>query len=230
VTGRLRAAFIQKFPGTPAHHGAITKQMAATARDLASDATDDDLMRRTAQGDRGAFETLYRRHHAAVYRFARLMTGSAILAEDVVQEVFLVLMRNAKQYDAARATLSTYLYGVARRQTRRRLARERRFVGLEEHARVQLMPATAQADEIERRDELLQLRRAIVSLPSRYREVLVLCDLHDISYAEAAATVGCAVGTVRSRLHRARQLLGNKMRRAAAANPCVASASLRCAV
>jgi RNA polymerase sigma-70 factor (ECF subfamily) len=187
-------------------------------------------MRRTADGDRAAFEVLYRRHHGAVYRFARVMTGSAALAEDVVQEVFLVLMRNARHYDAARATLSTYLYGVARRQTRRRLARERRFVRLEEDERMQPLVAVAPPDEIERRDELLQLRRAIVSLPSRYREVLVLCDLHDISYAQAAATVGCAVGTVRSRLHRARLLLGDKLRRAATTDPCAGPVSLRCAV
>src|SRR5687767_16011560 len=92
--------------------------------------SDLDLIRRTAAGDREAFAALYRRHHAAVYRFARLMTGSGAVAEDVVQEVFLVLMRNASRYDASRATLSTYLYGVARHHTRRRLSRERRFVAL----------------------------------------------------------------------------------------------------
>src|SRR5688572_33218842 len=105
-------------------------------RDVSAGAAADELlMQRTAAGDRDAFATLYRRHHAAVYRFARLMTGSGVLAEDVVQEVFLVLMRSASRYDPDRSTLSTYLYGVARQYTRRRLSPGRRFVTFEGHGR-----------------------------------------------------------------------------------------------
>ena len=65
--------------------------------------TDGDLMRRTAAGDREAFATVYRRHHTLVFRFARLMIGSSEAAEDVVQEVFLGLMRGASRYDPARS-------------------------------------------------------------------------------------------------------------------------------
>src|SRR5262245_5161237 len=90
--------------------------------------SDSDLMRRAAHGDRDAFTQLYRRHHGMVYRFARLMTGSTAAAEDIVQDVFLVVMRDAGRYDPARAALATYLYGVARHQTRRRIERERQFV------------------------------------------------------------------------------------------------------
>jgi RNA polymerase sigma-70 factor (ECF subfamily) len=63
------------------------------------------------------------------------------------------------------------------------------------------------------------LRKAVLALPPAYREVVVLCDLHERDYAEAASVLGCAIGTVRSRLHRARALLAEKMR-----------ASERCAV
>jgi RNA polymerase sigma-70 factor (ECF subfamily) len=205
--------------------------MPPTADDGALEPTDRDLIGRTAAGDREAFAELYRRHHAAVYRFARSMTGSGSMAEDVVQEVFLVLMRNASRYDATRSTLSTYLYGVARHHTRRRLSRERRFVTLEDRA-VESSEALREcmSAEVEHRHELRRLRWAIVSLPSRYREVIVLCDLHDVTYADAAATIGCAVGTVRSRLHRARLLLGTKMRRAAVENGGAAGAAVRCAV
>ena len=91
-------------------------------------------MRRTAAGDRDAFEALYRMHHATVYRFARLMTGSTTTAEDIVQEVFLALMRDASRYDPARASLTTYLYGSARHHTRRRLLRDRLLVRLEDQA------------------------------------------------------------------------------------------------
>ena len=68
---------------------------------------------------------------------------------------------------------------------------------------------------LERRQALQRLRRAILSLPRRYREVIVLCDLQDVSYIDASAALGCAVGTIRSRLHRARHLLTQKMARAA---------------
>ena len=175
---------------------------------------DAELMRLTAAGDREAFAALYRRHNATVYRFARLMTGSDTLAEDVVQEVFLVLMRNAARYDAERSALSTYLYGVARRHTRRRLVLEHRFAAIDDERLAVDRRATVDdtGKRLEQRDDVMRLRRAIVSLPSRYREVLVLCDLHEVTYGDAALALGCAIGTVRSRLHRARQLLARKMR------------------
>ena len=220
-----------QFSGTLAAYPAITRQMPVTADAGTVDPSDLDLMRRTAAGDRDAFAALYRRHHATVYRFARLMTGSGALAEDIVQEVFLVIMRNAARYDASRSTLSSYLYGVARHQTRRRLSRERRFVRLDEEAASRRPAAITLAPlELERKDEMQRLRCAILSLPSRYREAIVLCDLHDLTYADAAATIGCALGTVRSRLHRARQLLGEKLRRSEFHDSPAARTAVRCAV
>jgi RNA polymerase sigma-70 factor (ECF subfamily) len=192
---------------------------------------DSDLMRRTAAGDRDAFAALYRRHQALVFRFARLMIGSAEAAEDVVQEVFLGLMRGASRYDPARSTLTTYLYGAARHQVRRRLLRDRLFVSIDDtaHDLCSGNPGGTAADDLSRQRDLRDLRRAILSLPPRYREIVVLCNLQDVSYADAAQAIGCAVGTVRSRLHRARQLLTQKMQRArACATP--ARATVRCEV
>jgi RNA polymerase sigma-70 factor (ECF subfamily) len=196
------------------------------------DLTDSDLMRRTAAGDRDAFTALYQRHHAMVYRFARLMTGSNSAAEDIVQEVFLVVMRDAARYDPARAALSSYLYGVARHHTRRRLARDRQFVAFDgsccdtaQHVTEDDVNAT-----LERRQALQRLRRAILSLPRRYREVIVLCDLQDVSYNDAAVAMGCAVGTIRSRLHRARNLLSQKMGCAMASEEDLQRQNVRCAV
>ncbi len=114
-------------------------------RATAGEIADADLMRRTATGDRDAFAALYHRHHARVYRFARLMTGSNSAAEDIVQEVFLVVMRDAGRYDPARAALPSYLYGVARHQTRRRLWRDRQFVAFEDEA-TPLPPLVADDD------------------------------------------------------------------------------------
>lgn len=190
--------------------------------------SDQVLVERTAAGDREAFATLYRRHQGAVYRFACLMTGSPSTAEDIVQEVFLALMRDAARYEARRAALTTYLFGVARRVTRRRLFRERRFVAFDAgRASPGVTPDVSVA--LEHRAALQRLRCAILSLPSRYREVVVLCDLEGVPYDTAASSIGCAVGTIRSRLHRARRLLATKLRRADGAHR-VERAVMRCAV
>jgi RNA polymerase sigma-70 factor, ECF subfamily len=197
----------------------------------AASSSDIDLMRRTAAGDRDAFETLYRMHHATVYRFARLMTGSTTIAEDIVQEVFLALMRDASRYDPARASLTTYLYGAARHHTRRRLLRDRFLVRLEDQADLCLPAASATAaEDLIRQRDVQYLRRAIVRLPARYREVIVLCDLQDVSYAEAAQALGCAIGTVRSRLHRARHLLADKLLRGLACVDMGRRPTVRCEV
>jgi RNA polymerase sigma-70 factor (ECF subfamily) len=193
--------------------------------------SDAELMRRTVLGDRDAFAGIYRRHHGTIFRFARLMTGCTTAAEDVVQEVFLALMRNAARYEPAQSTLSTYLYGIARHQTRRRLVRDRRFVAFDEGTAEPVMAADTDV-ELARRSDVERLRQAVLTLPSRYREAVVLCDLQDMSYGDAAATLACPIGTVRSRLHRGRQLLAEKLGRASAtasSGIITAAARVRCA-
>jgi RNA polymerase sigma-70 factor (ECF subfamily) len=217
--------------GTFPRQAAITSQMRGAARTATEDLADSDLMRKTAEGDRDAFAALYRRHHAMVYRFARLMTGSTSAAEDIVQEVFLVLMRDASRYEPERAALASYLYGVARHQTRRRLARDRQFVAFDADTADATRDLTGDlAATIERRHALQRLRRAILSLPRKYREVIVLCDLQDLSYGDAGVALGCAVGTIRSRLHRARLLLTQKMKRAALREREDQRLTMRCAI
>jgi RNA polymerase sigma-70 factor, ECF subfamily len=178
----------------------------------ADEPADAELVRRALAGERDAFEGIYRRYHAVVYRFARMMSGSAAVAEDVTQEVFVALMRDLGRYEPQRAGLATYLYGVARNVTRARLRKEQRFVNLDEVSGDATEPVGPDnpSEALAHSQDLLRLRRAIVSLPSRYREAVILCDLHDLSYAEAAAVLGSPVGTVRSRLHRARSLLAQR--------------------
>jgi RNA polymerase sigma-70 factor (ECF subfamily) len=175
---------------------------------------DAELVRRALAGERDAFEEIYRRYHAVVYRFARMMSGSPAVADDVTQEVFVALMRDLGRYEPQRAGLATYLYGVARNVTRARLRQEQRFVNLEE-ASGETSDRHAPdnpSEALARSQDLIRLRRAIVALPSRYREVVILCDLHDLSYVEAAAVLGSPIGTVRSRLHRGRSLLAQRFR------------------
>jgi RNA polymerase sigma-70 factor (ECF subfamily) len=183
-----------------------------------SEETDADLIRQVRTGDRDAFATLHARYRAVVHRFACRMSGSETLAEDITQETFLTLTRGALNYDARQARFSTYLYGMVRHLTTRRLRQERSFVilsgGEEERWRAhEPLIEDSMVEAALRRRTIGRVRQAILTLPPRYRAVLVLCDLQGRDYATTAALVGCAIGTVRSRLHRARELLRRKLAR-----------------
>jgi RNA polymerase sigma-70 factor (ECF subfamily) len=172
---------------------------------------DRDLLRRFGAGDREAFTALYRAHYPAVFRFALYMTGDAIRAGEIVQDVFVWLVHHPGEFDPGRGELPAFLGGVARKLLQRRQNLERRWLPLDEAA---LAPARGSGAEfargMEKRQDIAELRKAIAALPERYREALVLCDLEEKSYQQAAEELGCALGTVRSRLHRARELLVRK--------------------
>jgi RNA polymerase sigma-70 factor (ECF subfamily) len=182
--------------------------------------SDGELLRLISAGDEEAFVLLYRQRQGGVYRFALQMSGSQTIAEDVTQEVFMVLMRDGHGYDATRGSLAAYLYGIARNHVLRCLERNRPFVPMTENdveeaagaIDEQLIAQDDPLGELARNETIAAVRQAILALPAHYREVVVLCDLHEMSYAEAAEVLACAVGTVRSRLHRARALLTQKLR------------------
>lgn len=166
-------------------------------------------------GDEQAFVALYRRRHPAIFRFALQMCGSQALAEDVTQDVFLVLIRETHNFDPARGSLNAFLFGVARNQLFRRLQRERFYASLESDGYAERSVPTLSEDplhQLTRSETIDSVRSAVLTLPERYREVVVLCDLEEMSYAETAQVLDCAIGTVRSRLHRGRSLLIEKLR------------------
>jgi RNA polymerase sigma-70 factor, ECF subfamily len=174
---------------------------------------DDVLLRHAAKGDEEAFTLLYRRHQAAMYRFALRMTGNVWAAEEIVQDVFMTLMRAPKKYDSARGTLGGYLYGIARNRVMKHLERLPREVSLEEKNEdgsgpgIVLQDASTPASHAEKRERADHVRAAVLDLPAEFREAVVLCELEELSYEEAAQVAGCPIGTIRSRLHRARALL-----------------------
>lgn len=176
---------------------------------------DDELLLLIRSGDETAFVTLYRKRQAAIYRFALHMSGSASAAEDITQDVFLALIRDECGYDPDRGTLSAYLFGIARKLVLRHLERGRSDVALEtdgeEAGSAELAVNDDPLANLTRKERIESLRRAVQALPRRYREVVVLCDLEEVDYADAAIVLGCPIGTVRSRLHRARALLLEKL-------------------
>jgi RNA polymerase sigma-70 factor (ECF subfamily) len=175
-------------------------------------------------GDANAFEALYDRRQGGIYRYALRMTGSESIAEDVTQEVFLSLVRDHSDYQQSRGTVKSYLYGMARHRLLRLLDREKTFVSFEgtpgTHGTDSAVPKAGH-DRLRSphdpfaelaRDEVINLvRQAVLSLPAHFREVIVLCHLQEMNYADAAEVINCPIGTVRSRLARARTLLGGKL-------------------
>jgi RNA polymerase sigma-70 factor, ECF subfamily len=191
----------------PANHSRMP------GRSDSAKADDVDLVRRAATGERDAFGVIFERYQHVVFRFARAMTGSPDVAEDVTQEVFVILIQEMKRYDPERASLSTYLYGIVRNVSRDRLRRQRRFL--------LCRPLDVTLPEDPRRCDPFQslvteetggeMRRALVRVPVKFREVVILCDLHDLSYADAGTALGISTSAVRSRLHRGRQMLRRRL-------------------
>jgi RNA polymerase sigma-70 factor (ECF subfamily) len=164
---------------------------------------DAALWRRVVAGDEAAFTAIYRAHGAGLFRFVRRTTGSAALAEDVVQDVFLSLVDAAARggaagYDPARGGLRAYLFGAARNAAAKRLRAPA------------LAPLDGTGDDLagqRRDDDAHAVRAALGALEESFREVVILCELEGLSYEETAAALDVPVGTVRSRLHRARARL-----------------------
>ena len=210
--------------------------------------TDEGLLQRMITGDEEAFTLLYRRRHPSIYRFALRMSGNRSIAEDVTQEVFIALIRDAKRFDPARGSFAAFLFGVARNHLHKRWEMDKRLIpaGLGNEdlnssasrngngiGHLSLVMQTGHAngngasgglggagsrstvpgipEEFASKETVQRVRKAIASLPENYREAVILCDLEEMSYDEAAAALGCPVGTVRSRLHRGRTILLEKL-------------------
>ncbi|HZE80043.1 MAG TPA: RNA polymerase sigma factor [Candidatus Polarisedimenticolia bacterium] len=176
---------------------------------------DQELLRQLSKGNETAFTALYERYQGPLYRFALHMSGNTATAEEVTQEVFMLLIGNPKGYNANKGPMSGYLFGIARNLTRRVMQRSRLDLPIEEEwLDTGDSGFTSDLDVLSElsNTELLEfLRKAVLALPEQYREVVALCDLEEMSYADAAALLECSAGTVASRLHRARTMLKTKL-------------------
>jgi RNA polymerase sigma-70 factor (ECF subfamily) len=178
---------------------------------------DEELLRRSAKGDEEAFTVLYRRHADVLYRFAFRMTGSSWGAEEIVQDVFMTLVREPGKYDAERGTLPAFLFGITRNKIMKhneRLPREISLVERQEDGSgggLTLRDSFTPAMWAEQRERLEKVRAAVMELPIEFRETVVLCELEEMTYDQAARMLDCPIGTIRSRLHRGRALLLAKL-------------------
>lgn len=183
-------------------------------KSLDGELTDEELHRAALAGSGEAMALLYRRHGGLVYRFTLRMSQDAAVAEEITQEVFLALLKQIGRFDAARGTLSTWLCGIARRQLWKYLERTEPAAAfdLEEGAAELQCPSDGPAELLLRRELVDTVRAGMDELPPTLREVVILCAFEEMSYEQAGQVLAVPVGTVRSRLHRAKARLANLLR------------------
>ena len=176
---------------------------------------DAALLERARRGDEDAFSELFSRHQRAVFRYAVYMCG-ADAAEDVVQDTFMSVLLKSGRYDPSKGAVISYLLGTARHLMLKRISGSRAFSTEEFSEDLNVEGAIEREtplDDFARQETIEAVRTAVQSLPPAHREVIVLCELEEMDYVEAANIMQCPVGTVRSRLNRARALLSRKLGR-----------------
>jgi RNA polymerase sigma-70 factor, ECF subfamily len=185
------------------------------------DRSDAELLELSLAGEERAFLILYGRLKGPIFRYAFYMTNSRAAAEEVTQEVFISLLKNGNRYKPAQGDVPGFVFGIARNFVRRVQRREHVYQGLPSDEALEKLSAGAEglSAQVIRNQGVERIRTAIASLPDHYRQVVVLCDLCELTYVEAAGRLECAVGTIRSRLNRAHALLGQKLKQSKKRQP-----------
>lgn len=187
--------------------------------ELVDTTTDEALLARIRAGDAVALATVYRRHGSAVHRFACLHAPSREAAADATQETFLWLAtQGATGFDTTRSTLAAFLCGVARNHALRIRAAAARFDELPDDSAATGAAQDTDIDAVSdalahllARERSEALLAALATLAAEHREVVALIEFEEFSYADAAAIIGCPIGTVRSRLNRAKEALRQRI-------------------
>jgi RNA polymerase sigma-70 factor, ECF subfamily len=180
-----------------------------------NDTTDGELVERCRRGDEPAWHELVGRHTRRVFGIAYRFAGRVDEAEDLTQDVFVKVYQSLGRYEPAHGAFAGWITTVARNQAidhyRRRREEHRRAAGSPEL--LEGLPAGGDSPEgqAERGERAQLVRRGVRNLPSDLREALVLCDLKGLSYEEAATALGVPLGTVKSRINRARLELARRL-------------------
>ena len=167
------------------------------------DVEDRQLVRRVLAGQVDDFRALVDRHQQSIFRFASKLLGNWEAAEDVTQEVFLAAFANLSGYDSSRAAFSTWLFTIARNRCIN-LLEERHPTPLNE---LDPIGEVTFADPIVSQELSQQLDHALAALPVDQRSAFLLAEVEELPYAEIARIEQTSLGTVKSRIHRAKQRL-----------------------
>jgi RNA polymerase sigma-70 factor (ECF subfamily) len=189
-----------------------------SSRSHPGELTDVEILTEVASGDLDAYGKIVSRYNGRLYNFIFRFVGDRETAEDIVQETFLRAFRKRKEYRAI-ANFSTWLFTIAGNLAKSELRRRKRWrlfsldrdeeseTGIDlpdESLRPDRVAESSMADD--------QIQEAIVSLPENYRQVILLRDVEGMAYQEIAEIIDCPVGTVKSRVNRARLKLQQKLR------------------
>ncbi|UVK39254.1 sigma-70 family RNA polymerase sigma factor [Mesorhizobium sp. AR10] len=175
--------------------------------------TDRALVDRVAKGDRAAVRLLFMRHHARIYRFVARQTGSEMMADDIANEVFLELWRQAPGFEG-RSEVSTWLLGIARFKALSSL-RKKKETWIDDDDAAQI-PDSADTPEVAtmKEDKGAALRRFVDALPQEHRVVIDLAYYHGQSVTEIGEVLDIPVATVKTRMFYARKKLGEALKAA----------------
>ena len=177
--------------------------------------SDTELLRQMRAGAAAAFEALYLRHQGPLFRFALLRCGSAATAADVVQEVFMGLLTGSVKFNPMRGLLQNFLFGVARNLVMKHEQPRQRdavlFDAGDGDAGDSADDAAGPLACMLGNEQAEAVRRALALLAPHYRDVVILYEMHDLSYLDIAAICQLDVGTVRSRLSRGRAALVKRL-------------------
>jgi RNA polymerase sigma-70 factor, ECF subfamily len=173
--------------------------------------SDAELLRLSVEGDESAFLLLYDRLKHNIFRYSYFMTGSNFVAEEITQEVFMALLREGGKYRQQQGDVAAFAFGITKNLVRRVRRREPGFEPLLKE-NTNLVCAADSVAQLVSNELVERVQMAVASLPPHYREAVVLCDLCELTYAEAATRLRCSVGTIRSRLNRAHTVLARKLK------------------
>jgi len=165
-------------------------------------APDEDLMLEVRNGTGETLGVLFDRYHAPLYNFYAKLTGDRTLSEDLVQEVFLRILRYRQSYQSG-TPFRAWIYQIARNARVDHYRKTPRHITFEPEMAPPVMPK----DSAQQSEEAELLHRALMQMPEEKREILILSRFQELKYNEIARLLGCELGTVKTRIHRAIQEL-----------------------
>jgi RNA polymerase sigma-70 factor (ECF subfamily) len=183
---------------------------------MVSSLADQELLAAAARGDQAAFSQLYQRYRNRVYGFAYRMLGTQEVAEDVMHEAFLALIRQPERYQAERGSLLTFLCAVARNHIYQHLRHQERYAPepvetSDEYEEARVRYSFDPLTDLLERELAAVVEAALAKLPVAQREAIVLREYQELSYEEIATVIGADTNVVKARLYRARQALAKRL-------------------
>ena len=189
--------------------GTATLTVRQTGAALADAAGDESLMLRIRSGETATLAELFERHNRQVYGFFYRMTGSREISEDLVQEVFLRILRYRETYQP-KTSFSAWMYGIARNALIDMMRKRRPEATFDDSGPEIPAREPSVDDRLRSQQEVEMVRRALASLPADKREVLILARYQDLKYDEIGRILGCEANAVKQRVFRAVKALGER--------------------